>query len=215
MRRNFMAELIGTFALVFCGAGAMIVDQVSGGVVTHVGIGMTFGLIVTVMIYSVGSVSGAHLNPAVSIGFVIAGKMPLGKMYYYLIAQCVGAVLASILLFIMFPNASTMGETVPSGTLWQAFVMELVITFFLMFVIINVATGSKEEGILAGIAIGMTVMLAAIFAGPITGAGMNPARSLGPALMIGDLSYMWLYTLAPILGSALAVGAWRSIKPQS
>lgn len=208
---KYFSELIGTYALVFCGTGAIMINHISEGVVSHVGIAMTFGLIVTVMIYSVGHISGAHFNPAVSIGFYVAGKFPGNELIPYTLSQLIGAVLASATLYFLFPGCSTMGETNPAGPLMQTFILEVILTYFLMFVIINVATGSKEVGTMAGIAIGMTVMLEAAFAGPITGASMNPVRSIAPAIFAIDFANLWIYILAPIIGSILAVLSWRLI----
>jgi aquaporin Z len=209
---KYIAELIGTFALVFCGTGSIIINEISGGAVGNTGIAMTFGFIVTAMIYSVGDVSGAHFNPAVSIGFGLAKKMPPKEIIPYIIAQLLGALLASACLKFLFPEALTMGQTLPAGPVMQTFILEVILTYFLMFVIINVATGSKEVGILAGLAIGLTVLLEAAFAGPITGASMNPARSIAPAIFAGELQHLWVYILAPIIGSALAVGSWIAMR---
>ena len=212
---RYISEFIGTFALVFCGTGAIIIDQVSGGAVTHVGIAMTFGLIVSAMIYAVGEVSGAHFNPAVTIGFWVAKRFPKREILPYLAAQLLGAFMASIILRFLFSDATTMGETLPAGSVMQTFVLEIILTYFLMFVIINVATGSKEQGAIAGIAIGMVVMLEALFAGPITGASMNPARSIAPAVIAMNLEHIWAYILAPIIGSIMAVWSWQLIHQKS
>ncbi len=209
---KYTAELIGTFGLVFCGTGAIVINEVSGGAVGHLGIAITFGLIVTTMIYSIGDVSGAHINPAVTVAFAVAGKLPVKEILPYAIAQFAGAVLASGALRLLFPEAKTLGETLPAGTAVQSFLLEVILTFFLMFVIINVVTGPKENGALAGIAIGMTVLLEALFAGPICGASMNPARSLGPALVNGTWQHLWIYVLAPVTGAVVSIGAWRMIR---
>jgi aquaporin Z len=206
--RNYIAELIGTFALVFCGTGAIIINQESGGAITHVGIAITFGLIVMSMIYSLGSISGAHLNPAVSIAFTIARRFPLKQLTPYIISQLLGALLASVILRYLFPANELLGATLPQGSPAQSFVLELLLTFFLMFVIINVATGSKEQGMFAGLAIGAVVALEAMFAGPICGASMNPARSVAPALISGHLEHLWVYLVAPVIGAALAIPIW-------
>ncbi len=207
--RNYLAELIGTFALVFCGTGAIIINQQSGGAITHPGISMTFGLIVMSMIYSLGSISGAHLNPAVSIAFTLAGRFPVKQLPGYIISQLIGALLASYILKILFPANIFLGATMPAGTEMQSFVLEFILTFFLMFVIINVAVGSKEQGMFAGLAIGGIVGLEAMFAGPICGASMNPARSIAPAVASGHLEHLWLYIVAPILGAALSIPVWK------
>lgn len=205
--KPYIAEAIGTFALVFAGTGAIVVNDVSGGAITHVGIALTFGLIVMTMIYSVGNVSGAHFNPAVTTAFWIAGRLPLSKVPPYIIAQLVGALLASALLWGMFPSHETLGSTLPAGTVMQSFIFEVVLTFILMFVILNVSTGAMEKGVMAGVAIGGTVALEAMFAGPISGASMNPARSIAPAIFSGQLETLWVYIAAPMLGAALAVPA--------
>ncbi|MEM7574058.1 MAG: aquaporin [Bacteroidota bacterium] len=209
---QLLAEAIGTYALVFCGTGAIVIDQVSGGTVGHSGIALTFGLVVMVMIYSVGEISGAHFNPAVSLGFAVAGVFAWKKVLPYCLAQLTGGLLASCSLLLLFPKAITLGETLPSGPPLQSFVLELILTFFLMFVIINVAKGSKEQGLMAGLAIGATVWLEAAFAGPISGASMNPVRSLAPAVANAQLQHLWIYLTAPCLGAVVAVIAWKAIK---
>ena len=196
--KKYIAELIGTFALVFCGTGAIVINQESGGAVTHVGIAITFGLIVMSMIYALGNVSGAHINPAVSIAFTVAAKFPVTKLTLYIIAQLSGAVLAIGTLKLLFPANPNLGSTIPAGSDMQSFVLELLLTFFLMLVILNVAHGSKEQGMFAGLAIGGVVALEAMFAGPICGASMNPARSIGPALMSANIQSLWLYIVAPV-----------------
>jgi aquaporin NIP len=209
--RNYITELIGTFALVFCGTGAVIIDQTSGGAVTHVGVAITFGLIVMSMIYSLGNISGAHINPAVSIAFTIARRFPVKQLPWYIICQLAGALLASFTLKYLFPANELLGATMPAGTEMQSFVLELILTFFLMLVIISVAVGSKEQGMFAGLAIGAVVGLEAMFAGPVCGASMNPARSIGPALVSGHLEHLWLYLVAPITGASLAIPVWKYI----
>jgi aquaporin NIP len=203
--KNYIAELIGTFALVFCGTGAIIIDQQSGGAVTHVGIAITFGLIIMSMIYSLGNISGAHLNPAVSIAFTISGRFPASRLPCYIISQLIGALLASFTLKFLFTSNEFLGATIPAGTDMQSFILELILTFFLMLVIISVAHGSKEQGMFAGLAIGAVVGLEAMFAGPICGASMNPARSIAPAIASGHIEHLWIYIAAPITGAALAV----------
>ena len=207
--RNYIAELIGTFALVFCGTGAVVIDQQFGGAVTHVGIAITFGLIVMSMIYSLGNISGAHLNPAVSIAFTIAGRFSVKYLPGYIISQLAGAVLASLTLKLMFPANIFLGATLPAGPELQSLLLEFILTFFLMLVIINVATGSKEQGMFAGLAIGSVVTLEAIFAGPVCGASMNPARSIAPALVSGHLEHLWIYIVAPVAGAASAIPVWK------
>jgi len=217
IRREYLAEVVGTFSLVFAGTGAIVINDVSGGAITHPGIAITFGLIVMAMIYALGDVSGAHLNPAVTIGFLIAGRAQRNTIVPYLIAQLSGAALASLLLKSMFAGHATLGATMPSGSAWQSFVLEVVLTFLLMLVILQVSSGSKETGIMAGIAIGGVVALEAMFAGPICGASMNPARSLAPAIFCGDwavISRQWIYIIAPILGAILAVPIHHLLRRQ-
>ena len=211
MKKNF-AEVLGTFALVFAGTGAIVIDQTTGGAVTHVGVAMTFGLVVLAMIYAVGDVSGAHLNPAVTIGFWAARRMSAREVLPYIVSQIIGATLASALLKFLFPNHALLGATLPAGSELQSFVLETVLTFFLMLTILSVSTGAKEKGITAGIAVGAMIGLEALFAGPICGASMNPARSLAPALVSGHFEHLWLYLVAPVLGACLAMPACRCLR---
>ncbi len=211
--RKYWAELLGTYILVFVGAGAIVIDSVTGGGVSHLGIGMTFGLVVMAMIYAIGDVSGAHINPAVTIAFAVAKRFPAKEVLPYIIFQIVGALLASATLYFMFPGAQTMGQTLPLNDNWlQSFILELILTFILMFVILNVSTGAKEKGITAALAIGGVVAFEATFAGPICGASMNPARSIGPAIFSGDLTHLWLYIVATTIGAVLAVFTCRFIQ---
>ncbi|MEO3408093.1 aquaporin [Mucilaginibacter sp. CAU 1740] len=207
--RKYVAELIGTFTMVFCGTGAMVIDQQSGGSVTHVGVAITWGLIVMSMIYALGNVSGAHMNPAVSIAFSVAGRFKARLLPGYIASQLAGALLASVTLKFLFPANSLLGATLPAGTAMQSFVLELLLTFFLMLVIMQVAHGSKEQGLFAGIAIGSVVGLEAMFAGPICGASMNPARSIAPALVSGHLEHLWVYVIAPVAGAVIAIPIWK------
>jgi aquaporin Z len=206
--QRWLAECLGTFALVFAGTGAIVIDQVSGGAVTHVGVALTFGMVVTAMIFALGDTSGAHLNPAMTLGFFLAGRFPGRSVLPYLVAQCAGAFAASGLLRYLFGTIGHLGATLPAGPASQSFVLEVVLTAILMFVVLRVACGPKEQGLIAGLAIGATVGLEAMFAGPICGASMNPARSLAPAVMSGELSCLWVYIAGPALGAALAVPCW-------
>lgn len=210
--RKYIAELIGTFALVFCGTGAIVINQESGGAITHAGVAITFGLIVMSMIYALGNVSGAHINPAVSIAFAVAGKFQVKKLVPYIIAQLAGALLASGIMSLLFPANQHLGATIPAGSDMQSFILELLLTFFLMLVVLSVAHGSKEQGMFAGLAIGGVVALEAMFAGPICGASMNPARSIGPALFSMNIQSLWLYIVAPIVGACSAVPVYNYIK---
>jgi aquaporin NIP len=212
---RYASELFGTFALVFAGTGAIVIDDVSHGGVTHVGIAMTFGLVVMSLIYALGDVSGAHFNPAVTTGFWIAKRLPGRAVLPYITCQVVGALLASLLLRWLFGNRIYLGATLPSGSDLQSFVLEVVLTVILMFIILSVSSGPREVGIVAGIAIGGVIGLEAMFAGPICGASMNPVRSLAPALVSGHFTSLWLYLIAPILGAALAVPCFRLTRPSN
>ncbi len=211
MRRQLAAEALGTFVLVFAGTGAITIDQVTGGRVTHVGVGLTFGLVVMAMIYALGDVSGAHLNPAVTLGFWTSRRVRWPQAAAYVVSQCAGALLASLCVRLIFPDAASLGETRPAGSPWQSFALEAILTFVLMFVILSVATGARERGIMAGAAIGAVVGLEALFAGPISGASMNPARSLAPAVVGMRLDSLWIYLVAPCLGALLAAPICRAV----
>jgi len=212
LMKKYLAEVIGTFLLVFCGTGAIIVDQETHGVIGHAGIAMTFGLVVMALIYALGNISGAHLNPAVSLAFVLAGTFSMRELPGYIGGQFAGAILASLVLHGLFPGNAGLGATLPAGAWSQSFILEIILSFFLMLVILNVAHGSKEQGLFAGLAIGSVILLEAMFAGPICGASMNPVRSLAPALVSGHLENLWIYLAAPILGTAAAVPIWRILK---
>ena len=203
--KRLLAEFLGTFALVFAGTGAIVINQVSGGAIGHAGIALVFGLVVLAMIYTFGDVSGAHFNPAVTIGFAVAKRFGWKEVPGYLVAQLAGAFAASGLLKFLFPASATLGATLPAGSVGQSFVLEVVLTALLMLVILSVSTGAKEKGVTAGIAIGAVIALEAMFAGPICGASMNPARSLAPAIVSGQLQDLWLYPIAAVLGSLIAV----------
>ena len=201
--RALVAEAIGTFALVFAGCGAIMVDAKTGAL-GHLGVAFSFGLVIMVMIYAVGHISGAHFNPAVTLAFVLTRHFAWTRAAAYWGAQLVGALLVAALLRASLGDLAHVGATLPSSSQGQAFLWELVLTFFLMLVIMAVATDSRAVGEAAAIAIGGTVGLDALFGGPITGASMNPARSIGPGIVSGDLHALWLYILAPAVGAALA-----------
>lgn len=209
---KFVSEAIGTFALVFVGTGAIVVDVLTEGALSPLGVSLAFGLVIMTMIYAVGDISGAHLNPAVTLGFFVAGRMPGREVLPYLAAQLIGAVAGSAMIRLFFGDVASLGSTQPTVAIGIAFAMEVTLTFLLMFVILGVATGDKEEGIMAGVAIGSVVCFAALFGGPISGASMNPARSLGPALVSGTFASLWLYLSAPFVGAGLAVGACRVVR---
>lgn len=204
------AEFMGTFCLVFAGAGAIVVNQVTGGVIGHAGIAITFGLVVMAMIQTFGDVSGAHLNPAVTVAFAASGRFAWGRVPGYVLVQVAGALAAAGLLRALFPenlaNGGSLGATHAVGAVWRSLVLEALLTGGLMLVILHVATGSKEKGLLAGITIGGVVALEAMFAGPICGASMNPARSIGPAVVSGQVGDVWVYVLGPVVGAVGAIG---------
>jgi aquaporin Z len=208
--RACAAELVGTFALVFAGTGAAVVEAQTGAL-GHTGVALAFGLVVMAVIYAVGEVSGAHINPSVTLAFWASGRFAGGRVVPYMGAQVAGALAASAVLRVLFPADPTLGATLPAGTLEQSLLLEAVLTFLLMFVILSVAVGARELGLLAGVAIGGTVAFEALMGGPVSGASMNPARSLGPALVAGQTAGLWIYLIGPTLGALLAVPAYRLI----
>lgn len=215
MRKQLAAEFWGTFALVFAGVGAAVIDEVSSGAVTHVGVAITFGLIIMAMIYTLGDVSGAHFNPAVTVAFAVSRRLAWRTVGPYILAQCLGALVGGGVLKFLFPTSRTLGATIPRGSNSQSFVLEFLLTALLMFIILNVSTGAKEKGITAGLVIGGVIGLEAMFAGPICGASMNPARSLAPALLsghTGSLETLWIYLLAPTAGAVSGVFAFRTVR---
>lgn len=238
MRSRFWAEVVGTAILVFCGTGAVVFQQMTGGTVTHIGIGLTFGLVVLAMIYTIGDISGAHINPAVTIAFAAAGRFPWREVGPYVMAQVLGAIIGSAALWTAFPAKAHVIQVTPPGERtvslrlaahnfgatrpWgkpkpngvesrQAYFLEVVLTFVLMFVVLSVSRGAKEKGITAGIVVGAVIAFEAIFGGPISGASMNPARSLAPALFAGDGHLLWIYLTAPVFGALLAIPVVRLV----
>jgi MIP family channel proteins len=209
--RPLLAEAVGTFALVFAGCGAIMVDQKTHEL-GHVGVAITFGLVIMFGIYAVGHISGAHFNPSVTFAFALSRHFPWSRAVGYWGAQLVGALTAATILRGSLGNRADVGATLPSGAQAQAFLWELIMTFFLMLVIMAVATDTRAVGEAAAIAIGGTVGLDAMFGGPITGASMNPARSIGPALVSGNLHALWLYILAPICGASLAALTYQFMR---
>lgn len=205
-RRETLAEALGTFTLVFAGTGAVMVNSLSGGSITHIGISFVFGSVVAAMIYCLGHISGAHLNPAVTLAFWTSGFFPRHLVISYILAQCIGAVIASALLLVSLGRVADLGATIPLDNNWsQSFVLEIILTFILMLVIFGSGVDRRAHIGFAGFAIGLTVGMEAAFMGQITGASMNPARSLAPALVGGIWQYHWVYWIAPIIGAQLAV----------
>lgn len=208
--RRLLAECFGTYALVFAGTGAIIINDVSGGSISHVGVALTFGLIVMAMIYSLGHVSGCHINPAVTVGLFLGGKFSGAMVLPYIVSQVIGALLASFGLRLLFPDHVTLGATIPSGSYLQSWVLEFQLTLILMFVIFHVTNAPRDSGLFAGVAIAAVVALEAMFAGPICGASMNPARSIGPAIVSMNVASLWIYITAPIAGAATSVILFRA-----
>ncbi|MDQ3468000.1 MAG: MIP family channel protein [Chloroflexota bacterium] len=206
------AEFVGAFGLVFAGTGAVVIDTASDGTIGHVGISLTFGLIIMVMIYATGHISGAHFNPAVTLAFAVGRHFPWQLVPQYWAAQILGGVTASLILRGLFGDVAHLGTTLPRGSARQSFLLELVLTFLLMFVITSVATDVRAVGQAAAIAIGGTIGLEALFAGPISGASMNPARSLAPAIVSGTWSHQWLYVAGPALGAVAGVLIYQFVR---
>ena len=204
--------MIGTFALVFAGCGAIMVDRLTGGSITTLGIGLTFGLVIMVMVYATGHISGAHFNPSVTLAFAATGHFSWREVPAYVAGQLIAALLAASMLKVVLGPVADLGATFPAGTATQSLMLESILTFFLMFVITSVATDGRAIGLMAGCAIGGTVALGAIFGGPISGASMNPARSLGPALAAGRLDSLWIYVAGPVLGAIAGAFAYRLVR---
>lgn len=213
----YVAEGLGTFGLVFAGCGAIMIDTLSHGQITHVGVGLVFGLIIAVMIYTFGHISGAHFNPAVTLAFVLTRHFPLRRLIGYWIAQLVGALSAAGCLRLLLGNVAHLGTTLPAGSggAWQAFGLETLLTFFLMIVIMAMATDTRAVGQAAALAIGGMVGVEALFAGPISGASMNPARSLGPALLSWTWTAQWVYILGPMLGAVAGAYVYQWLRKAS
>ena len=208
MRRKLIAEFIGTYFLIFAGTGSIVIDDMTNSI-THVGVALTFGLVIMALIYTFGHISGAHFNPAVTIGFWLRGDVSLKVGLCYVATQFFAAMAASFTLYVLFGNVARLGATLPISTAAQSFGLEFILTFVLMIVILGSAVHGKAVKSFAGVSIGATVGLMAMFAGPISGASMNPARSLGPALMSGVTDDLWLYMTAPLLGAVAAVIVYR------
>lgn len=212
MKSKFLAELIGTFAIVFFGCGSVMVIERFPAPLSPSLVPLVFGLVVATMIYAVGHISGAHFNPAVTLAFAVARHFPSKEVLLYWLAQVSGSLIATAFLWLLLPEGSSFGATIPQVLEFQALVWEAILSFFLMFVIIAVATDTRAEGTMAGIAIGAFVTVAAAVGGPVTGASMNPARSLGPNLFQGEFQNLWIYLVGPTLGAILAALAYESIR---
>ena len=213
--RRCVAEFIGTFGLLFAGAGAVMINEISGGAITNVGIGLVFGLVVAAMIFSLGHISGAHINPAVTLGFALARHFPWKMTPLYWGSQLLGATAACLVLRGLFGNVADMGATLPGAEVWVVAAFEALLTFFLMFVIMAMATDVRAVGTAAALAIGATVGLEAIFGGPISGASMNPARSFGPALVSGNWTAHWAYWVGPVVGATVAAFTYAWLREQN
>lgn len=206
--KRYIAELVATFFLVFCGTGAMIVNTETQGAISHFGVATAWGLIVMIMIFAYGRISGAHMNPAVTISLVLIKLHPRKELLPYLGAQIIGGFLASLTMRGLFPENELLGASLPQGDVWQSFVMEFILTFLLMLVILLTSQGRRMEQYFAPIAIGMTVGLEALFAGPVSNASMNPIRSLAPAVVSGHIEHLWLYLIATPAGALIAAYYW-------
>ena len=213
LARRCLAEALATFVLVFAGCGAIVADAVYGGALGTVGVSLVFGLIIMAMIYATGHLCGAHINPAVTVAFTITRHFPGRDAVAYIGAQLAGAAIAALVLLAIWPDKpADLGATLPSVGVGSAFVYELILTAFLMFVIMAVATDTRAVGASAAIAIGGTVGLDALFGGPVTGASMNPARSFGPALASGEWHQFWIYLAGPMLGAAVGAAAYQLVR---
>lgn len=210
MNKKLISEFLGTYFLIFAGTGAIVINELTKSL-THVGIAITFGLVVMALIYTFGHLSGAHFNPAVTIGFLIHGDIDKRTAFFYIIIQLMAGIAASTTLYVLFGNIASLGATLPRDSWSQSFVLEFILTFFLMFVIFGSAVHGKAVKSFAGIAIGATVGLEAMFAGPICGASMNPARSIGPAIVSGTTQHLWVYIVATILGASCAAIIYKTV----
>jgi aquaporin Z len=211
--RRWTAEAIGTFFLVLIGPGAVMVDAFSHGAVGHAGVALSFAFVVAAMIYATGHLSGAHINPAVTIGFWSVGRFPSREVVPYILAQCIGAIAASSALFLLMGRVGGMGATLPALSTGAAFGVEWLLSFALMFVIMAVATDERVVSGFAALAVGLTVGFCALMGGPLTGASMNPARSLGPAVAGGVWHAHWIYWCAPISAMIAAAKLYELLRP--
>ena len=209
--KKYLSEFLGMFILLFVGTGAVVVNQQTNGALGLQGIAAVWGLVIIALIYAFGDISGTHINPAVTIAFALDKRFEWREVSPYLISQLSGAFAATGLLKLLFPDNKTLGITMPSGSEIQSFTLEIVMTFILMMVVLRVSVGAKEKGITAGIAIGATVWLLVLFGGPVSGTGLNPTRSIAPAVITGNFQSLWIYVLGPFTGATLAVFAHRLV----
>lgn len=219
LSRRCFAELVGTFVLITGGCGVVLVNQASAtdsqpGVVTLVGVALVWGLLVMSLASAFGDLSGCHINPAVTVGFAVARRFPWKEVIPYIAGQVGGAFAAILFLKVLFPASDTLAATTPDGGVWRAFAIEVFLTWFLMLAILGVSTGAKEKGITAGLVVGGVIALEVLVGGPISGASMNPARSLAPAVVSGRVETLWIYLVAPTLGAALAVPTYSVLRPE-
>lgn len=213
--KKYLSEVIGTFILIFAGTGCVIVNQQTAGALGLPGIAAVWGLVIIALIYAFGDISGTHLNPAVTVAFAIDKRFEWKEVPAYLGSQLLGALVASFLLHFLFPDNKTLGITQPAGSELQSFILEAVMTFILMMVILRVSVGAKEKGITAGIAIGGTVWFLVLFGGPISGTGLNPTRSIAPAIVTGNFQALWIYVTAPFIGAITAVLVHRVLHSEA
>jgi len=212
---SLLAEAFGTFCLVLVGTGAIVINDVSAGAITHVGIALSFGLVVYAMIHTVGPISGAHLNPAVTLGLTAAGRFDVHKLLPYVASQLCGAFVASLCMRLLFPQHPTLGITTPAHTAMQSWFLEGLLTAILVAVILTLST--RDGAVAADVAgpVGAVIGMEAMFAGPISGASMNPARSIAPAIVSLQIDNLWIYVVAPLVGAALAAIIFRACWPTS
>ena len=216
LARRAAAEGLAAFALVFAGCGAVVANARYDGALGTVGIALVFGLVIMAMVYATGHLSGAHINPAVTTAFALTRHFPAREAIAYVLAQCLGAIAGALVLLAAWTGKpAALGATVPSVGVGTALVYEIVLTAFLMFVIVAVATDTRAAGAAAAIAIGGTVGLDALFGGPVTGASMNPARSLGPALVSGEWRDFWVYLAGPIVGATVGALGYQLIRGEA
>jgi aquaporin Z len=214
--KKYLSEFLGTFILLFVGTGSVIVNHQTNGALGLPGIAMVWGFTIIAMIYAFGDISGTHINPAVTVAFAVDRRFEWKEVLPYVLAQLAGAFAGSGLLHYLFPDDKTLGITQPlPGGEVQSFILEVVMTFILMMVVLRVSTGAKEKGITAGIAIGGTVWMLVLFGGPISGTSLNPARSIAPALLTGNLQSLWVYLTAPFLGALLGVAVHRVVQTEA